>query len=362
MWKVDCANSDTVSSVDSPLKLCLLCPALLSSALSATLRFIRCGFAGPRLVERFTGRRLGPGSHTAVGAFQHGLVDHVASPSAIRPLVGRALELLAPDDPVRANPPTVDESPRRALDAWDAVLAARAEDRPPATELARAMTDGYVALHGDRAGGEDPGVLALIARVSGRRCMLIALDRSHAPGPAAYRKARRCVGIAGRIGLPVVTLVDTPGANPSEGSEARGIAWEIAALFDAMLAAPVPVLAVVTGEGGSGGALAFALGDILLAYEDSIFSVIGPEAAAEILWRDPKRAPEAAHLVRLTADSLVALGIADGIVRAPLEPRGLRNLVAYHLDRLAEQRLDEHERIEHRRARWRNPYRSDGKQ
>ncbi|MGH2748352.1 MAG: carboxyl transferase domain-containing protein [Actinomycetota bacterium] len=290
------------------------------------------GFAGPRLVQQFTGRPLGPGSHTASGAFQHGLVDHVLPPAEIRDFLGGVLELLAPDEPAAIESPS--QTPVGHIDAWDAVTAARASDRPRGPELVRAVTDRYVTLHGDRAGGEDPGVFAALVRVAGRRALMIALDREHAPGPAAYRKARRCVAIAERLGLSIVTLVDTPGANPSEGSEARGVAWEIGRLFEAILNARCPVLSVVTGEGGSGGALALAVGDRLLSYEDAIFSVIAPESAAEILWRNGERAPDAARDLRVTAGDLKRLGVADEVIPAPLTPDSLRRALAYHLGRL----------------------------
>jgi acetyl-CoA carboxylase carboxyl transferase subunit alpha len=129
-----------------------------------------------------------------------------------------------------------------------------------------------------------------------------------------------------------VTLVDTRGADPSEGSEAQGVAWEIGALFEAMLAATVPVVSFVTGEGGSGGALAFAAADRVIAASDSIFSVIAPEAAATILWRDPERAPEIADGLRLTARDLVDMGIADELMTEGLTAHNLAVAIAHQLD------------------------------
>jgi acetyl-CoA carboxylase alpha subunit len=183
--------------------------------------------------------------------------------------------------------------------------------------------------------------------------MAIALDKRFTPGPGGFRKARRCVEIASRLRLPVVTIVDTRGADPSEGSERAGIAWEIARLFETMLTAPVPILSIVTGEGGSGGALAFATADVLLAYESSVFSVIGPELAAEILWKDASRAPEAAGLLRLTAHDLVSLGIADGLLAEPFTAESLVRAVAYHLARLEEASAPAEELVARRQRRWR---------
>jgi acetyl-CoA carboxylase carboxyl transferase subunit beta len=180
----------------------------------------------------------------------------------------------------------------------------------------------------------------------------MALDRTFHPGPSAYRKATRALHIAARLRLPVVTLVDTPGANPSEASENGGIAPAIAELFSSMLTVPVPVVSVVTGEGGSGGALAFATSDVLLAYDGSIFSVIAPEMAAEILWRDPARAPEAARLLRPTARELLRKGIAQEVIPEPLEAGSLGDRVAYHLALLSEVAADE--LVAARRRRWRS--------
>jgi acetyl-CoA carboxylase alpha subunit len=189
--------------------------------------------------------------------------------------------------------------------------------------------------------------------VEGVPFLAIALDKRFSPGPGGFRKARRCVEIAGRLRLPIVTIVDTGGADPSEASEAGGIAWEIAKLFEAMLEAPVPILSIVTGEGGSGGALAFATADTLLAYEDSIFSVIAPELAATILWRDRVRAAEAASLLRLTAHDLVELGIADGLIPEPFTADSLIRTVAYHLARLEQVDASGDELRMRRQERWR---------
>jgi acetyl-CoA carboxylase alpha subunit len=308
------------------------------------------GFAGPPLVEQFTGRSLAPGSHTAGSKYTFGLVDDVVAPEEAAARVAQVLGVLADDDPEEVEHEREDHTPEvERLGGWDAVTAARSPSRPRGPELLSGLGDPIVWLRGDRAGEDDLAVAAAIVRVYGRRVLVLALDRDHAPGPGAYRKARRGVGIASRLGIPIVTLVDTRGADPSEGSEAQGIAWEIGALFEAMLTAPVPVLSFVTGEGGSGGALAFATADRLLALSDSVFSVIAPEAAATILWRDPERAPEIAANLRLTGRDLVELGIADGLVPAPLTSETLAVLIARNLDALG----SEEDRAAARRRRWR---------
>jgi acyl-CoA carboxylase subunit beta len=308
------------------------------------------GFAGPRIVKRFTGAPLSPGSHTGAGAMENGLVDAIVSESDEGPWLRAVLDVLAAESPVAVTgaPPEPSEGERG--DPWEMVETARAATRPRGHELVTMMSDAFVELHGDRAGSEDPALTAAVCRIRGRRAVVLALNRNHAPGPGAYRKARRCLALAERLSFPVVTLVDTRGADPSERSEAGGIAWEIAATVESMLTAQVPIVSIVTGEGGSGGALALSVGDVLLAHAGSIFSVIAPEAAAEILWRDVERGPEAARLLRLTSTDLVELGVADGVFGGRLDGPSLATTVAYHLDLLR----DAGPRADARRERWRN--------
>ena len=305
------------------------------------------GFAGPRVVETVTGTRPSATSHTAVSALGNGLVDAVVEPGEVRSVLTRALEALASDLPGPAATP--ERATAKEPDPWDAVRSARAIERASAVDLAHSIATNQLELRGDRAGVDDPSLVASIGRVAGRRVMLLALDRTRLLGVGAFRKARRCLGIAARLSLPVVCLVDTAGADPSESSESTGIAWESATTLEAMLALPVPILAVVTGEGGSGGALAFAVGDRVVIYEHAIFSVIGPESAASILWRDPAKAPDAARALKLTAHQLMALGIADAVIPEPPVAGSLIDVVAYHLDAMS----SDQDRIAMRRARWR---------
>lgn len=320
------------------------------------------GFAGPRIVETFTGHPLREGSHTAEAALVAGLVDEVIEPNELREHVATVLMTLAPDQ-ARTPDRTEGDAGVRVIHlsgngasgpatAWETVGRARSDKRPLSHELLIELADTYIALRGDRAGREDPALDVAVARVAGRRVLVLSTDRERAPGPAAYRKARRALAIAERLGIPVLTMVDTRGADPSEDSEAGGIAWEIARLFERILSVEVPTIAVVTGEGGSGGALAFAATDVILAYEGSIFSVIGPELAAQILWRDPGRAPEAAEVLKLTARDLKELGIADDLLPEPPSGTQLRSTVAYHLDRLKDL-AGSGELVDRRLARWR---------
>ena len=309
------------------------------------------GFAGPRVVEAATGRRLAEDSHTAESAAGAGLVDAVVDAGLLRGAIETVLSIMcAGDDDPPGEPPPAATGER---DPWESLQAVRSPEWPRAPGLARSMAGAFFELRGDRAGADDPACVAALATVDGRGVLVLALDRDRAPGPSAYRKAIRCVQMAGRVGLPVVTLVDTGGADPSEASEAGGIAWAIAELFEAILQAPVPVVSVLTGEGGSGGALAFACGDVLLAFEEAVFAVIAPELAAEILWRDGGRAAAAARVLRVGAADLARLGVCDAVLPGRPTPGPLAAAVAYHLARLADA-TPAGARDAARRRRWRH--------
>ena len=313
------------------------------------------GFAGPRVVATFTGDPVGSDSHTSETALAAGLVDDVVDPTGARELVRKILAVLAEDDPELVGVPApAAPTVSTVLNPWEAVTAARAAGRPTGKALLQLVSSEFVLLRGDRGGHDDPAIVTALARIAGRRVVVCALDRAHAPGPAGYRKARRCAEIAERLGLPLVTFIDTPGADPSPRSERGGIAWEIAKTFECLLTLQVPVLSIVSGAGGSGGALALAVADTLLIYDDAYFSVIGPEAAAEIMWRDDTRAPDAARMQKLTAATLIDLGIADGVLATPIEPRSLRDTIAYHLDRSADEIRHPADRAHARRRRWRD--------
>lgn len=317
------------------------------------------GFAGPRVAERATGRPLAPGSHTAASAFDNGMVDAVVPEEGARAAIATILECLAPDRPAPSDPP--EDAPRPPdLDPWEAVRRARTETGVdpelwapgPHGDLAHPLIDLHVELNGDRAGREAGDLSTWLARIGGRRVLLIQTGGGPV-WPAGYRKAMRCLDVAARLNVPVVSMVETTGADPSAESEAEGVAGLIARLTQKMLEAPVPILSVVTGEGGSGGALAFATADVLVASERSVFSVIGPEGAAEILWKDPARAPEAARLLKLTAHDLLDLGIADQVI--PAGAGSLKRAVTYHLGRLHDGH-DPREASTRRRARWRDTW------
>ena len=179
------------------------------------------------------------------------------------------------------------------------------------SDFIQRMLDDFVELHGDRSSGDDPAVIAGVGTLGGKAVAVIGLERGHGaerafrhdgrPYPEGYRKARRVMDLAERLGLPLVTLIDTPGAYPGIEAEERGLASELAASLARMSRLRVPIVTAVIGEGGSGGALALAVADRVLMLENAIYSVIAPEGAATILYRDVARAPEVSAKLKLTA-------------------------------------------------------------
>lgn len=286
------------------------------------------GFAGPRVVEALTGETVGDDSHRAEAAFAAGLVDAVVEPGEADALLARWVRLVHPTRRHGALPAAQHVAePVVAHDAWDAIQRARQVDRPSARHLLGDLFEEHLALHGDRAGEDDPAAVAAVARLGQRRVVVVGMDRRGGrdgagrlpgrPTAAGYRKLRRAIELASRWGLPVVALVDTPGADPSPGSENAGLAAAIAETFVAMLAVETPTVAVVIGEGGSGGALAIGCTDRLLMQDDAVFEVIAPEGAAAILHRDPTRAEEVAPGLQPTAAALRRRGIVDRVLPGP---------------------------------------------
>lgn len=270
------------------------------------------GFAGPRVVEQTTGVVVGDRSHTAESALAAGLVDAVRPTGELRSWVDAALGRAATPLRVPRSPTGIAPQSTPVDDpAWAAVLSARAMGRPTGVHLAAAACTSWTGL----ADGGDRSVRVGLALVGAHRTLVVACDRySGRPTAKAFRVARRGIELADRLGLPIVTLVDTPGADPGPDSENDGLAAEIARTFAALARVAVPVVSVCVGEGGSGGALALATADRLLVQETSVFSVIGPEGAAAILERDATKAPEVASRLGLTSADLLRLGIVDRVV------------------------------------------------
>ncbi|MCS6892610.1 MAG: acetyl-CoA carboxylase carboxyltransferase subunit alpha [Rhodovarius sp.] len=215
------------------------------------------------------------------------------------------------------------------LTPWQKTQVARHPARPKALDYIRHLITEFTPLAGDRAFADDAAVVGGLGRFRGRAVAVIGTEKGrdtetrvkHNFGmarPEGYRKARRIMELAGRFGLPILTFVDTPGAFPGIDAEARGQAEAIARSIEACLEAPVPLIATIIGEGGSGGAIALAAADRILMLEHAIYSVISPEGCASILWRDAGLASTAAEALRLTADDLKKLALVDVVVAEPL--------------------------------------------
>ena len=215
------------------------------------------------------------------------------------------------------------------LTPWQKTQVARHPDRPKARDYIAGLITEFTPLAGDRAFGDDPAVLGGIGRFNGRAVVVLGTEKGsdtesrvkHNFGmarPEGYRKARRLIEFAGRFNLPLLSFVDTSGAFPGIEAEARGQGEAIARSIEACLDAPVPVVATIVGEGGSGGAIALAAGDQVLMLEHAIYSVISPEGCASILWRDQTQAATAAEALRLTADDLRRLHLIDAVIPEPL--------------------------------------------
>ena len=215
------------------------------------------------------------------------------------------------------------------LDPWQVVQVARHPGRPHCVDYLDALIDGFMPLAGDRHYAEDAAVVGGLGRFRGRPVVAIGQEKGaetesrvrHNFGmarPEGYRKARRLMRLADRFGLAVVTFVDTPGAYPGTGAEERGQAEAIARSIEACLELRVPLVSVVIGEGGSGGAVAIAAANAVLMLEHAVYSVISPEGCASILWRDGDHAREAAEALRLTAADLERLGVVDRVIEEPL--------------------------------------------
>jgi acetyl-CoA carboxylase carboxyl transferase subunit alpha len=215
------------------------------------------------------------------------------------------------------------------LSAWQIAQVARHPQRPYTLDYAAAVFEGFEELHGDRAFGDDPAIVGGLARFNGETCMVIGHQKGRdtkekirrnfgMPKPEGYRKALRLMKLAEKFGVPVFTFIDTPGAYPGVGAEERGQSEAIGRNLYEMADLAVPIVCTVIGEGGSGGALAIAVGDTTLMLQYSTYSVISPEGCASILWKSAEHAPEAAETLGITATRLKALGLVDKIVHEPL--------------------------------------------
>jgi acetyl-CoA carboxylase beta subunit/acetyl-CoA carboxylase alpha subunit len=278
-------------------------------------------FAGPRV----RGDSTAPGPEfTSTGQHRHGAVDQVVADHQGREKVALAVELLGPATrgPMRRAdlPLPLAEATRGSLDrvrsAWEQVLAARRPTRPRAGAYLEAYFETRLEISGDRAGGRDPGMLCGFGRRSGRTIAYVAQSGGRNTA-AGFRTAKRLLELASRLQLPILTLVDTPGAANDAAAERGAVGTAIGELFQAVATSPVPITSLVIGEGGSGGALALAAPEDLWIVPDGYFAVIAPEGAAAILKRDRGRAAEIAERMRLTPPELLQLGVVRGILGQP---------------------------------------------
>jgi acetyl-CoA carboxylase carboxyl transferase subunit alpha len=259
------------------------------------------------------------------------------------------------------------------LGAWQRTQLARHPQRPYMMDYIRILFEDFHELHGDRAFGDDPALVAGFAKYHGRPVAVLGQQKGRdtkqrlarnfgQAKPEGYRKALRVMQLAAKFNRPILTFVDTPGAYPGIDAEERGQAEAIARNLREMARLPVPIIVTITGEGGSGGALAIAVGDRVNMFENSIYSVISPEGCASILWRDPAKAEVAAGALKITAQDLAGLGIVDEIVPEPeggaqadpekaaalLDPvleRSIRDLLTLGSSVLVEQRYEKFRRM-----------------
>ena len=293
----------------------------------------RMGFAGPRVIEQTIRQRLPKGFQSAEFLLDHGLVDLVVPRAGLRTTLARLLSAQPPAEQPATSVAPVRSAPgagRAVADrpAWESVRLARHIDRPTTLDYAAHLLDWFVELRGDRMGRDCPAIVGGIGHFDGRPLMVIGHQKGHTtrdlvarnfgmPAPEGYRKSARLMRLAAKLGIPVLTLIDTPGAHPGIEAEERGQAGAIAENLRVMAGLPVPVVAVIIGEGGSGGALALGVADRVLAFDHSVYSVISPEGCASILWRDTAAAATAADALRIQARDLLRLGVVDGVIAEP---------------------------------------------
>ena len=253
------------------------------------------------------------------------------------------------------------------LSAWERVSVARHANRPLTSDYVQLMCDDFTELHGDRVFGDDRAIVTGFATIEGRKCLIVGHRKGKTvkdrlacnfgcAHPEGYRKALAKMKLAEKLGLPILSFINTPGAYPGIGAEERGQAGAIAKNILEMFSLRVPVIAIVIGEGGSGGALGIGVGDRVGMLENSYYSVISPEGCAAILWKSGEKAPEAAEALNLTSERLLELGLVDLVIPEPLggahrDPAGtvqrvkeqvltwLDELAALTADQLVEKRL-----------------------
>ena len=290
------------------------------------------GFAGPRVIEQTIGERLPKGFQRSEFLLEHGFIDRIVERKEMRTVLENILQMHhTAQNPVIQKPVQTVEKERQSVqekDAWERVTISRKNDRPVGQDYIRILFSDFLEFHGDRCYGDDPAIIGGIARFAGIPVTVIAQAKGKStkenvahhfgmPSPEGYRKALRLMKQAEKFKRPILLFVDTPGAFCGIEAEERGQGEAIARNLFEMSSMKVPVLSVVIGEGGSGGALALAVADEVWMLENAIYSVLSPEGFASILWKDSKRASEAAEVMKLTAADLKKLGVIEAVIAEP---------------------------------------------
>lgn len=290
------------------------------------------GFAGPRVIEQTIGEKLPKGFQRSEFLLEHGFIDRIVERKEMRTVLGNILQMhhTAQNPVIQKTVQTVEKERQsvQAKDAWERVTISRKNDRPVGQDYIRTLFSDFLEFHGDRCYGDDPAIIGGIARFAGIPVTVIAQAKGKStkenvahhfgmPSPEGYRKALRLMKQAEKFKRPILLFVDTPGAFCGIEAEERGQGEAIARNLFEMSSMKVPILSVVIGEGGSGGALALAVADEVWMLENAIYSVLSPEGFASILWKDSKRASEAAEVMKLTAADLKKLGVIEAVIAEP---------------------------------------------
>lgn len=296
------------------------------------------GFAGPRVIEQTIGQKLPKGFQRSEFLLEHGFLDGIVERQQMRTTLGQILALHAGGrlEHEGDNEKAADEWKNTFLysedkvkrDAWEKVQLSRQKDRPVGSDYIQMLCTEFLEFHGDRCFGDDPAILGGIGRIGGIPVTVIAQEKGRTtkenvrrnfgmPSPEGYRKALRLMKQAEKFGRPILCLVDTPGAFCGLEAEERGQGEAIARNICEMSGVKVPILSVIIGEGGSGGALALAVSDEVWMMENAIYSILSPEGFASILWKDSTKAQVAAKVMKLTAEDLKELEIVDKVFKEP---------------------------------------------
>ena len=290
------------------------------------------GFAGPRVIEQTIGEKLPKGFQRSEFLLEHGFIDRIVERKEMRTVLENILQMHhTAQNPVIQKPVQTVEKERQSVqekDAWERVTISRKNDRPVGQDYIRILFSDFLEFHGDRCYGDDTAIIGGIARFAGIPVTVIAQVKGKStkenvahhfgmPSPEGYRKALRLMKQAEKFKRPILLFVDTPGAFCGIEAEERGQGEAIARNLFEMSSMKVPILSVVIGEGGSGGALALAVADEVWMLENAIYSVLSPEGFASILWKDSKRASEAAAVMKLTAADLKKLGVIEAVIAEP---------------------------------------------